>query len=574
MRFALSPIVLALLVSGCGGGGGSSATSGSSSAPTPTPAPAPAPAPAPDMGVAITVIASQPSQPGANACNIENAEQSTLAFAEITSEAGINYQHRNPEGDGILDMTGGVGAGDFNNDGWVDLYAVAGEAGKNVLLKNNGDGTFEDIAAPAGVDIQNKGSGPSFADINGDGLLDLFVGGVTDAQPALYINQGDETFVDIIAESGLSFPDNVFSATWGDFDKDNDLDLVVTHWTNTEHEFYPYFWINNGDQTFTEVTAEVGMSAPKGTFPPSRDRSFTPTFADINNDSWLDLLFIVDNGFSKIFMNNQNGTFTEDTDKTVITDRAGMGSAVGDYDNDGDLDWFVSSISYKDGVEDFGSLTPGNRFYQNQGDGTFVDKTDETGTRHGYWGWAACFTDLNNDMYLDLFHVNGMLQNGDPNVEEQFETDPSRLFMSNGDGTFTEQAVAAGIDDRSLGRGIVCFDYDRDGDQDLFISNYNEAPKLFCNQGSNNNFINVRVREKTTNTQALGARIYVKAGDIEQFRELRAGNNYVSQNPVEAHFGLAQIETIDEIRIVWPDGEESRMLDVDANQFLVITRND
>jgi hypothetical protein len=565
MKYLASSIMISLLLSACGG----SSSTGNTAVTPPAPMPE-----VTDLGVPIIVIANSEYSSTTHQCNARSTTQTELKFTEITQLAGIQYQHNNPDGDGIGDMSGGVGAGDFDGDDWVDLYAVGGEAQANVLLRNKGDGTFEELASLAGIDLKNKGSGPAFADINGDGLLDVFVGGVTDSKPALFINQGNETFVNVIDETGLSFPDNTFSATWGDYDKDNDLDLVVSHWTNTKHDYYAYFWLNNGDMTFTDATVAVGMSAPKGTFPAQRDRTFTPSFADINNDGWQDLLFVVDGGFTKVFLNQQDGTLKEVTDRSVISDNAGMGSAIGDYDNDGDLDWFVSAISYKDRVKDFGSLTPGNRFYQNQGDGTFLDKTDETGTRHGYWAWAACFSDLNNDTFLDIFHVNGMLANSDPTIDPMFANDPSRLFMSNGDGTFSESALAAGINDTSLGRGVVCFDYDKDGDQDIYIANYNGAPKLFCNQGNGNNFVNIRLKEKSTNTQALGARIYLKTGNKEQMRELRAGNNYVSQNPVEAHFGLGAADTIDELRIVWPDGEKSLILDVEINQFLKITRDD
>ncbi len=566
MRNLTSAIFITLILSACGGGS-------SPDAPVSILVPLPAPRTS-ELGVPVIITSTTEFASSNHQCNARTTTQTDLQFHEISQQAGIQYQHSNPAGDGIGDMSGGVGAGDFDGDGWVDLYAVGGEDQANVLLRNKGDGTFEEIASLAGIDLKNKGSGPSFADINGDGLLDIFVGGVTDSKPALFINQGNETFLDVIADSGLSFPDNTFSATWGDYDKDQDLDLVITHWTNTPHDFYAYFWLNNGDMTFTDATVAVGMAAPKGTFPARGDRTFTPSFADINNDGWQDLLFVVDGGFTKVFLNQQDGTLNEVTDRNIITDNAGMGSAIGDYDNDGDLDWFVTAISFKDGVENFGSLTPGNRFYQNQGDGTFLDKTDETGTRHGYWGWAACFSDFNNDTFLDIFHVNGMLANGNTTIDPMFEHDPSRLFMSNGDGSFNEQALSAGIDDTSLGRGIVCFDYDKDGDQDIYVANYNGAPKLFCNQGNGNNFINIRLKEESTNSQALGARIYLKTGDIEQMRELRAGNNYVSQNPVEAHFGLGTADTISELRIVWPDGEESLILDAEINQFLLITRND
>lgn len=556
----LSPIAICITLTACGGGGSSD-----SSSPT-APVSAPPVTQVPDNTAQISVITIAKNLASNTEC-ADTTDDTALRFTEIAKAANINYVHGNPNGDGIEDMSGGVGAGDFDGDGFVDLYAVGGEATPNVLLRNTGDGSFEQISHFAGVDLQNTGSGPAFADVNGDGLLDLFVGGVTGVTPSLFINQGNDSFVDVFAETGIEVDYNNFSASWGDIDKDNDLDLMLTHWTNTIYEHYAYLWRNNGDMTFTDISIEAGIPRTA-----QKDRTFTPSFADINNDGWQDILLVADNQQSRVFLNDQDGTFTDVTQQDVITDNAGMGSAIGDYDNDGDLDWFVSAISFKDGVTHFGSLTPGNRFYQNQGDGSFVDITDETGTRHGYWGWAACFSDFNNDMNLDIFHVNGMLQNGNPNIDEMFESDPSRLFIANGDGSFSEQSVVSGIEDNAMGRGIVCFDYDRDGDQDIFIANYNEAPKLFCNAGNSNNFLNVRLVETSANTQALGARIYVTTGDTTQMRELRSGNNYVSQNPVEAHFGLAQSDSVDEMRIVWPDGMESTLENVDANQFLVINR--
>lgn len=571
-HFHLSPLALALVLGACGGGGGSSST------PDPTPAPSAQPAqpsqstqPAPSSppepaGPQITVVAQAAQQNGLMQCQAD-AQQSTQ-FVEVTGDAGITYAHQSVD-DGFLGMSGGVAAADFNQDGWVDLYAVGGQEGENALLFNNGDGTFSDVALPTGVSMQNRGSGPAFGDYNGDGFVDLFVGGVGGAQAKLFVNNGNQSFTDVTADSGLVLPDNNVGATWGDYDKDGDIDLVITHWTNVQNEHYAFLWRNNGDGTFTDVSLDAGIPLRS-----TRDKTFTPTFADIDNDGWQDLLMVTDNGNTRVYRNNGDATFSDITDFDVITDNAGMGSAVGDYDNDGDLDWFVTAISYRDGVESFGSLTPGNRFYQNQGDGTFVDVTDETGTRHGYWGWAACFSDLNNDSHLDIFHVNGMLNRLEPQADEMFNTDPSRLFVADGNGAFTEQAVSSGIDDTSQGRGIVCFDYDRDGDQDLFVANYNEPPKLFCNTGTDSHFLNVRLIQQNGNTQALGARIYVTTGDTQQFRELRAGNNYVSQNPVEAHFGLGQAEAIDALRIVWPDGEESIIEGAEINQFLTITRSD
>lgn len=498
---------------------------------------------------------------------VENSAQS-LQFSEISQQAGITFSHSMPDGDGVLGMSGGVAAGDFDNDGWVDLYAIGGEGQANVLLKNQGDGTFTDRASFSGVAQKNKGSGPAFGDFNGDGLLDLFVGGVGGDAAKLYVNQGNEQYLDITESSGLVLPGNNFSGTWADYDKDGDLDLFVTHWTEERSGYFAYFWRNNGDSTFSDVTFEAGIKNTS-----NADKTLTATFSDINNDGWVDLLLVTDYAQTRLYKNNKDGTFTDITDHEVITDNTGMGSAVADYDNDGDLDWFVSAISYRDEPAKLGWLSPGNRFYQNQGDGTFLDKTDELGVRHSSWAWATCFSDFNNDGLQDLFVVNGMYGE---NIEKMFLDDPSRLFLANGDGTFKESSIDVGIDDKSMGRGLVCFDYDKDGDQDIYIANHDEPPKLFCNNGGSktgqNNFINIKLIDATSNSQALGARIYVSSGDIRQMRELKSGTNYVSQNPVEAHFGLGKSSIITRIRVVWPDGEESVITQVAVNKFVTIER--
>ena len=495
-----------------------------------------------------------------------------MRFSDVTEVAGVNYTHGNTVGKDLLQFgSGGVAAGDYDGDGWVDLFAVSGDISANRLFRNRGDGTFIEVGQEAGVaEAGRRSSGPTFADYDGDGRVDLFVGAVDNGSPKLFRNRGDGSFELAGAASEVFPPSPYVSSTFGDYDGDGDLDLFTTRWgVITGIQTVDYLWRNNGDGTFSGATLDAQLQ-----FRAQRlerleiEWTLSANFADINNDGWVDLLLASDFGTSQVFLNDQDGTFTDVTD-AIITDENGMGTAIEDYDADGDLDWFVTSI-----FDDRGAPTPdwgmtGNRLYRNRGDGTFEDATGTAGVRDGNWGWASCFADFDNDGFLDLFHVNGWP------LSSLFTDKPARLFMSNGDGMFSEQAEEAGIADRGFGVGIVCFDYDRDGDIDVFIAN-NEGPsRLYRNDNDNGGrFLQVRLRGRSPNTQGIGARIYAtSSGSVTQMRELRAGTNYVSQDPAEAHFGLGAAAVVDEIRVVWPDRFVWSERNISADRMLVVDRD-
>ncbi len=518
---------------------------------------------------------------GGNSGNNSGENNSTIIFTDVTSVAGFNYSHgyiNAIESEPQL-ISGGVAAGDYDNDGWVDLYIVRGSIGPNLLFKNTGNGSFQEVGQFAGVDISGAiGSGPTFADFSGDGFLDLFIGGISFVnKPSLFLNNGNGTFSNISSGQALAelASSSTYSAAFGDYDLDGDLDLYITHWNSTIlNGSSEHLWRNNGDNTFTDVSIASGITdaynqIKEPDFLPNF--GFAPNFADINNDGYPDILIAGDFGTSQIFINQKNGTFLNTTDPDVVTDENGMGAAVGDYDNDGDLDWFVSSIYDPNMMADGNWGISGNRLYRNKGDGTFENVTLEAGVEHGFWGWGSCMYDFNNDGNLDIAHVNGFgFAPGIPMTAEFFQ-DPTRVFISNGNGTFTEKALELGLDDTGQGRGIVCFDYDRDGDIDLFIANNSQSPKLFRNDGgNNNNFLSVNLNSPSPNTEGVGARVTVTTGNKVQMRELRAGSNFVSQNPVLAHFGLGGSKLIDEVQVRWLDGQITVLQNVAPNQFLTI----
>jgi hypothetical protein len=244
-----------------------------------------------------------------------------------------------------------------------------------------------------------------------------------------------------------------------------------------------------------------------------------------------------------------------------------MGGAIGDYDGDGDLDWFVSSVWDPNGLAEGGWGVSGNRLYRNAGGGVLEDATDEAGVRVGFWGWGTCFADFDNDGDLDLYHTNGY---SFPKASE-FEADPSVLFLSNGDGTFAEHAAELGLADTEQGRGVVCFDYDRDGDIDVLVSRNRGPLALYRNNGERaGHWLTVALRASPPNARAIGARIEIEAGGATRVGAVRAGSNYASQDPPEVHFGLGAAEVVEAITVTRPGGGTWTFGPVAADQRVVL----
>ncbi len=517
-------------------------------------------------------------------CLTANAQ----TFNEVSSQAGINLVHSNytEKPKEPVDIAAGGAVADFNFDGYVDFYLLGGSNNHNALYQNNGDGTFINVAATAGVDLYDiLGSGPIFADVDGDFDLDLLVFSINhwkdpvgtdinvlENRPRLFINQGDQTFSDATLTSGFYSGMPSYGGSLADLDKDGDLDLFMTHWSSDNATTSKQlFWENDGNGQFTDVTLTYLGIPQNANF---NKWTFTPNVTDINNDGWLDVLMTSDFGTTRILYSNgilNNQLTFSVTQPAFITDENGMGSAIGDYDNDGDMDWFVSSIWDPDGIAEGNWGVTGNRFYRNTGNGVFEDATDETGVREGYWGWGSCFADFNNDGHLDIYHENGFPS---PIIGVEFHEDPSRLFLANGDGTFTESSAAFGLDYTGQGRGVSCVDYDLDGDLDILVMPNNDGYKLYQNNLVNsNNHLAIRLFDTGSNPYATNSKITVHTLGMSQTRELRHDNNYLSNNSLTQHFGLATEAQTQSIQITWPDGvNQTLSTAIMANQTVSIGR--
>ena len=533
-------LVLAIAVAGCGGGGG-----GTPEPPPPPPPEPPAP-PVSETGIRFTRVLD-----------------SGLDRSFVTRFLSIKDPER---------FSNGIAAADYDADGDIDLYIVGGRTQPNHLYQNQGNGTFVEVGASVGLDVSHWGSGPVFGDVDGDGDLDLFIGSGDGDPVYLFENRLDAddepngVFVDRTADSGITITtDNTVSAAFHDYDRDGYLDLFLAHWgaVRERGDDTETVWRNNGDFTFTSTSIETGIADVL--VAGGRDWSFTPNLSDIDGDGDADLLMTSDLDNSEILVNNGDGTFTATTDSNVITDQAGMGAAVGDYDNDGDMDWFVTSIYNLDvGGEHFG-----NRLYRNDGAGVFTDVTTESQVEDGGWGWGSCFADFDNDGHLDIFHVNGWHYE----LNKDFTIDQVRFFHSRGNGIFDERAEEVGLVNKSQGRGVACFDAERDGDIDIVIVNNSSDHLVYYRNDTDtaNRYLGIKLDADGTNPHGIGAKVTVSTAQEQQLRELRAGSNYVSQNPLEAHYGLGNARFADVV-VDWPDGTTNRVRAVAADQLLTVTQ--
>ncbi len=528
------------------------------------------------------------------------------AFVNVTAASNIAYQVGYtrpaliPRGEIAYQVSinsfGGAAAGDCDNDGDIDLFITYGNTGGpdggggpnrlylNQLAEQGNGLLFEDVAADAGVantrpdgENNDRHSGPAFADMDGDGDLDLFVGGIYDDPSKIYENQGNCVFADVTSNS----PDieqmvaaHTISAGFGDYDLDGDLDMFLAHWATPDRLYRltgprlletDHLWRNESDASgirFVNASEETGMSdlvwltrTYPGTldFPFSAqefDFTFTPTFARINDDPWPDIAIAADFGTTQLAINNGDGTFRSLENPILREAQFAMGSALGDIDNDGDLDWFVSSV-LGPGNE---ILTPhGNRLYTNNGS-DFVDDTARLGVADGSWGWGACFLDIDNDSDLDIYHTNGW---SEPYLGHQvWQTPDARAFVMNEAGTYTDEAQALGLATGTSGRGVVCADFDHDGDTDIL--ELTDAPgnsaSLWENRSAaaGRNFLRVKLEGLPPNTEAAGARIFASIDGAVQMREVMIGSNYTSQNPTVQIFGLDSSTVVDELLVEWP----------------------
>ena len=523
-----------------------------------------------------------------------------VQFEDVTVAAGVDYVQNASNGDmtgGYNVMSGGAVAGDFNGDGWVDL--VVTRLDDNVLFfLNRGEdalGThlgFSDVSERA-FDPQPPGmgrNGAACADVDGDGDLDLYLTSLFSSRYELWINDGNGRFTEQAVARGAAIDSGAehfgFSTSFGDYDRDGYLDIYVCEWGHQSDPSAPTrsharLLRNRGAAapgTFVDVTGPAGVSfenttavGPIATF--NGTFAFTPRFADLDDDGFPDLAITGDFHTSRLFWNNGDGTFLDGTQSSGVgTDENGMGATIGDFDGDGDLDWFITSIFDPQGACAQGGCnwdTSGNRLYLNDGARGFTDRTDAAHVRDGGWGWGAVALDYDNDGRLDLAMTCGIVFLAVP-IEDAFNADPVKLWRNTGAG-FQDVGASTGFTDTRSGKGMLSLDYDRDGDLDLFVVNNAEHPVLYRNDGGNDNhWLQVTLAASGANRFGIGARVRVwpTVGATPLMHEMHASSNYLAQDECLAHFGLGSHTTVAKLEVRWPSGQLSEWLNVTADQRL------
>lgn len=527
-----------------------------------------------------------------------SAEMAGFRFEAVSDIAGIDFDHFPAIRQSLLpeDMGSGAAWGDYDNDGDPDLFLVnfrgnlvTGGDGRCALYRNNGDGTFSDISAEAGVDIAINGLGASWGDYDNDGFLDLYISAY--GENVLLRNNAGRGFSDVTAQAGVGDPGFGAGVAWADYNGNGWLDLYVTNYVEfdyrpedldrTDQQYdteVPYtlnpssyspaanrFYRNNGDGTFTEIATQAGVANPDG-------RSLQPVWFDFDNDGRLDLYVANDVSSNAVFHNRPEGLLDIGASSLAADYRGAMGLAVGDYNSDGLLDLFITHWVAQENVL-FENMT---RLDTAQTPRVlFMEVGEMLGLGYSSLrqvGWATGFADFDNDGQLDLWAANGhTLQ--DRNDPSRLIAQPLLLYRNVGQRGYVDVTEYAWPDARPLvARGGAQADYDGDGRLDLVIMIHGSQPVLLRNITEPiGHWITLRLRQKHRNTHAVGARVQLRTGPKVQTAQVLAGDSYLSQHHGDLHFGLGTHDRIDEIIIDWPDGQRQVLTDLPGNERLTLT---
>jgi hypothetical protein len=523
--------------------------------------------------------------------------QDHITFRDITAQSGIHFIHNNGSfGQKWLPETLGPGCAfiDYDNDGWPDILLVNGTdwpghpkngATSLKLYHNNHDGTFTDATRKAGLAISFFGLGVAIGDYDNDGYDDIFITAV--GQSHLFHNNGNGTFTDVTKSSGLWGP-NEFStsAAWVDYDRDGKLDLVVanyvqwsekgdlyctldgTHKSYCTPESYKgtsvRLWHNLGNGKFEDATQKAGLYDPTS-------KSLGIAILDSNNDGWPDILIANDTQPNKLYINKKNGSFDERAVSSGIAfsedgvARAGMGVDAADYDRSGNASLIITNFSNQ-------MLS----LYHNEGNGLFVDEAPRSEVGRATLltlGFGCFFFDYDNDGWQDIFVADGHIENDIEQVQKRVSyAEVPHLFRNLGAGKFEEvtSAVGAAFGAPKVARGAAYADVFNDGRLDILLTTNGGPAHLYRHEGGTNHSLRVKLVGTKSNRDGIGAVVRVNAGGEKQWLMMKSGSSYLSQSELALTFGLGSKTKADEVEVQWPSGQMDKLSNIAAGQMVTI----